>query len=761
MKAQPLSIHNVLRLTVSSLVVLVVLLAGRELFTQWRHLSKVESLGTATVLSDRLFDATERLSVERDVAVTLLYAPDEKTRRSLKQRLEESRAFTNEAMEAVALIPQTNAATELEEIRRQIGARLPEIDVLRSWIDQAAERPQEKGDTELAQQWYDEISVLIAQTQQLWTGFVGHYTGINPVVTQHLRFKHLLRIISDYEGRERVTIGRLLVKNAAPGPEERIELLQGQGVIETCWKISKLLGEQSGLLPAIGSHYDDAHSHYMTLRDMMQGFYGSPGQENPYPLSAELWLELSDQAHESLDILRGESRKETQRYIESLQEKARRAIALHAAFLLLTLALSAWSFRVITRRVMQPINTMVQALLDTRAGKAVQLAPITAGRNDEIGKLAQVLSSFQESRERYRALVEASSQVIWVWREGYIDTTSPLGRWWEETTGQPAESIATYGWLDVVHPEDRERVKLIWQEAMEKKQNFEMEYRLRQRNGKYIYVEIKGVVLLAEDGEVKEFVGTLSDVTARKDAEAGLLDYMHALERSNKELDDFAYIASHDLKEPLRGIHNHSRFLMEDNAEKLDKESVDKLNRLIYLSQRMERLVNDLLYFSRLGRQDLAVQPANVNEIIKDISSTLEHFLAERKASITMPAQLPTVTCDIPRVTELFRNLVTNAVKYNSKPEKKVEIGFQRGAFYVRDNGDGIAPEFHEEIFRIFKRLQQAKEGAEEGTGVGLTFVKKIVERHGGRIWLESAPGQGTTFYFTLEGENHDIAQAA
>jgi light-regulated signal transduction histidine kinase (bacteriophytochrome) len=254
-------------------------------------------------------------------------------------------------------------------------------------------------------------------------------------------------------------------------------------------------------------------------------------------------------------------------------------------------------------------------------------------------------------------------------------------------------------------------------------------------------------------------------------ASAMLQRYTQDLERSNKELDDFAYIASHDLKEPLRGIHNHSRFLLEDNASKLDEDSVGRLNRLTYLSQRMEKLVNDLLYFSRLGRHELAIQPADLNAVVRDIETTLETFLEERHARILVPVKLPTITCDKTRVTEALRNLITNGVKYNEGEARTVEVGHLeahsasggarlRDVFFVRDNGLGIAPEFHQEVFRIFKRLQAGK-GNEEGTGVGLTFVKKIIERHGGTIWLESAPGNGTTFYFTLKEQSHESKAVA
>jgi signal transduction histidine kinase len=241
--------------------------------------------------------------------------------------------------------------------------------------------------------------------------------------------------------------------------------------------------------------------------------------------------------------------------------------------------------------------------------------------------------------------------------------------------------------------------------------------------------------------------------------------YVGALERSNQELDDFAYIASHDLKEPLRGLFNHATFLLEDYKDKIDEDGVRRLTRLGHLCRRMERLINDLMYFSRLGRADLAVQHTDPNAVIAEIGQMMETTLSERNARIVVPRPLPHIVCDKIRVTEVFRNLITNAVKYNDKAERLVQIGFmetvhtaggaERNVFYVKDNGVGIECEFHQEIFRIFKRLQNASDGAETGTGVGLTFVKKIVERHGGRIWLESEPGKGCIFYFNLNRGRH------
>ncbi|WP_084386889.1 sensor histidine kinase [Anabaena sp. CA = ATCC 33047] len=227
------------------------------------------------------------------------------------------------------------------------------------------------------------------------------------------------------------------------------------------------------------------------------------------------------------------------------------------------------------------------------------------------------------------------------------------------------------------------------------------------------------------------------------------------LERSNKELDAFAYIASHDLKEPLRGIHNYSNFLIEDYGDLLNEEGKEKLGTLIRLTQRMEDLIDSLLHFSRLGRVDLSMQPTNLNDVVHRILDMLRPRIEETGVRIHIPRPLPTVYCDRIQIGEVFSNLIVNSIKYNDKAEKWIEIGYLDNlprpiTFYVQDNGIGIREKHFESIFRIFKRLHGPKKYG-GGTGAGLTIAKKIVERHGGKIWVESDYGQGTTFYFTLD----------
>ncbi len=239
------------------------------------------------------------------------------------------------------------------------------------------------------------------------------------------------------------------------------------------------------------------------------------------------------------------------------------------------------------------------------------------------------------------------------------------------------------------------------------------------------------------------------------------------LEKSNAELDAFAYVASHDLKEPLRGIHNYSAFLLEDYGDKLDAQGRAKLETLQKLTNRMESLIESLLVFSRVGRIDFALRDCDLNDVLQETLESLRARLEETGAQVRVPRPLPSVLCDRVRVGEVLANLIVNAVKYNDKPKSWVEVGFikpeersnlavpqdaspRATIFYVRDNGIGIRERHFGSIFRIFKRLHGRDEFG-GGTGAGLTIVKKIVERHGGSIWLESTPGEGTSFYFTLE----------
>ena len=236
------------------------------------------------------------------------------------------------------------------------------------------------------------------------------------------------------------------------------------------------------------------------------------------------------------------------------------------------------------------------------------------------------------------------------------------------------------------------------------------------------------------------------------------------LARSNEELDAFAYVASHDLKEPLRGIHKYAHQLME--AMSAGEDDKRKLASLMRLTLRMDSLLDSLLHFSRVGREELALETVDLNGVLADAIEMVGSRTCDASTQIVAPRHLPHIVCDRIRVREVLVNLLSNALKYNDKPVKRVEVGYvnpqetllrshfppqanQQTVYYVRDNGIGIAARYFDQVFKMFKRLH----GREEyggGTGAGLTIVRKLVDRHRGHVWLESVPGQGSTFFFTL-----------
>jgi PAS domain S-box-containing protein len=276
------------------------------------------------------------------------------------------------------------------------------------------------------------------------------------------------------------------------------------------------------------------------------------------------------------------------------------------------------------------------------------------------------------------------------------------------------------------------------------------------------YVDTNLTVSPVRDAK-EEIIGAsmiMQDITDRKIMEANLKTYLGELENSNKKLEEFSHITSHDLKEPLRGLSILSSFLLEDYKDKLGEKGTEQLKRLAFLCQKMDLLINNLLYFSKLENEKTSVQKTDLNEIIEDIQQMMELSLKEKNARIVIPHPLPIISCDKIRIVEVFRNLITNAVKYNDKEKPVVEVGFlgsvetqhgrEENVFYVKDNGIGIEPKYHQLIFTMFKKAPSSGEDKKNGSGVGLAFAKKIIENHNGHIWLESEPGKGSTFYFTL-----------
>jgi PAS domain S-box-containing protein len=252
-------------------------------------------------------------------------------------------------------------------------------------------------------------------------------------------------------------------------------------------------------------------------------------------------------------------------------------------------------------------------------------------------------------------------------------------------------------------------------------------------------------------GGQKLFTAIVRDITERRRAEEALARQAEALARSNVELERFAYVASHDLQEPMRTVRSFAQLLQRRCGDQITGDAAEYLRFITDGVQRMQTLINDLLTYSRVSSQGGAFGPADSNQIVKMVLESLQASIGSARAEVTADP-LPTVFGDATQLGQVFQNLIVNAIKFHGQAPPRIHVSAKEApgewVFSVRDNGIGIAPEYFERIFVIFQRLHTIEEYG--GTGIGLAICKKIVERHGGRIWVESTVGEGSRFYFSI-----------
>jgi PAS domain S-box-containing protein len=393
-------------------------------------------------------------------------------------------------------------------------------------------------------------------------------------------------------------------------------------------------------------------------------------------------------------------------------------------------------------------------LVDAKDKLEVRVEERTSELKATNGQLTQEISvrekierNLREAEERYRRQFEGALDAIFVAEveTGIIIDCNPAATKLVER--EKSELVGQH--QRILHPPEviKEGFSESFKAHMTDKKGQTLETQVITKNGKIREVAIKANIL--EVGGKKVMQGIFRDITIRRRAEIRQAELMEQLENANNELKDFAYVVSHDLKAPLRGIKTLTDWIITDYGDKLDQEGKKQLDLLVNRVDRMHNLIDGILQYSRVGRIRERQVEVNLNELIKEV---IEMVSSPANIKITVENELPTITCERTRIMQVFQNLLSNAVKYMDKPQGQVKISFIEEKdfwkFSVADNGPGIQEKFFEKIFQMFQTLVPRDEF--ESTGIGLTVAKKIVEMYGGKIWVESKYGEGCTFFFTL-----------
>jgi PAS domain S-box-containing protein len=305
--------------------------------------------------------------------------------------------------------------------------------------------------------------------------------------------------------------------------------------------------------------------------------------------------------------------------------------------------------------------------------------------------------------------------------------------------------------LQIVHPEDRDFVINSTKACIEQKKNYAVEYRIITAEGITRWVSETGNVLFNKKGKTTRMLGMVRDITERKNTEIKIAKYLVELERSNKDLEDFAGLISHDLREPLISIVGFLQRINKKYGYKLDERGMDYLLRSINSAKRLHAMIEDLLSYATIATEEKTFSVCNSSDILENAVENLYTKIKESDACITYET-LPQIIADKLQIERIFQNLIGNSLKFCDSKRPMIHVAWKQKdgshVFSVRDNGIGIEQQYHEKIFNIFERLHGREDY--DGSGIGLAACSKIIERHDGRIWLKSEPGKGTIFYFTL-----------
>jgi PAS domain S-box-containing protein len=370
--------------------------------------------------------------------------------------------------------------------------------------------------------------------------------------------------------------------------------------------------------------------------------------------------------------------------------------------------------------------------------------------NEMLARIESRTSEVEKERARFQFMAESMPQKIFTAApSGDIDY---LNRQWLEFSGLTLEQMKGWGWVQVVHPDDLEENVRLWRRSVESGESFHCQQRLRRFDGRYCWHLSRAEAMRDSDGKITMWIGSNTDIHEQKEKE-------EELRRANRDLEQFAYSASHDLQEPIRNVAVFSDLVSRRYQNSVDEEGRLFLGFLKEGGNRLARLVDDLLAYTRASTAELSERGVDASAVLSRSLETLAEPIREAGAIITA-GKLPDVYMGDFHLEQVFQNLIGNAVKYRSDEPPRIHVSARHlgrmWCFSVQDNGIGIDPEYKETIFGLFKRLSRDY----SGTGIGLAICRRVVERYGGRIWVESELGKGATFFFTVPQHAESIRSA-
>jgi PAS domain S-box-containing protein len=368
----------------------------------------------------------------------------------------------------------------------------------------------------------------------------------------------------------------------------------------------------------------------------------------------------------------------------------------------------------------------------------------------EMAEREQAEEALRASEQRFRSLVETTSD--WIWEVDLNAVYTYASPKLKELLGYEAKEVIGKTPFDFMPRDEAERIRAAFADIIRSRHPFaQLENTNLHKDGRRVVLETSGVPILDAHENLVGYRGIDRNITDRKRAERSLAKTLKELARSNAELEQFASIASHDLQEPLRTVAEFVKLLARRYQGQLDGEADGFIASALEGAKRMQRMISDLLSYSRVTTRSDAFRPADFNGVIDEATENLQLLVNEQDAVVTRD-ELPTVTGDRTQLVQLVQNLLGNAIRFRAKEPPRMHVSAKKSGrewvFSVQDNGIGIDLKHHDRVFAIFQRLHSREEYP--GTGIGLAVCKRIVERHGGRIWFDSEPGKGTTFYFTL-----------